>query len=121
MNPSEFLAEFKAEALEKLDLIAAQLLRLERATGDLQPVREMFLAAHTIKGGAAMLRLADIEALAHALEDLLGSLRDQRRTLDAETADLLFQSLDHLRRLIETAAPDQADAGQPDPAAEALA
>jgi CheY-like chemotaxis protein/HPt (histidine-containing phosphotransfer) domain-containing protein len=66
----------------------------------------MFLAAHTIKGGAAMLRLTNIEALAHGVEDLLSSLREQRRTLDAAAADLLFQSIDRLRELVDQASAD---------------
>jgi CheY-like chemotaxis protein len=103
VNPLEFLGEFQAEASEKLEVIAAELLRLEKNAADLQPVREMFLAAHTIKGGAAMLRLTDVEALAHALEDLLSSFRDRDRTLDSATADLLFQSIDQLRNLISVA------------------
>jgi len=37
-----------------------QLLRLERDPGDTQPVRAMFLAAHSIKGGAAMLGLVEL-------------------------------------------------------------
>src|SRR5437868_6079729 len=103
MNPMDFLVEFQAEAGEKLDLIANQLLRLERDATDPQPVREMFLAAHTIKGGAAMLRLSDVEALAHALEDLLTALREQQRTLDGATADVLFQAIDQVRELIGSA------------------
>src|SRR5579864_1513547 len=97
MDMSEFLHEFQLEAGEKLDLIASQLLQLERDTTNPQPVREMFLAAHTIKGGAAMLRLTDVQALAHALEDLLTKIRDQQRAVDQPTADLLFQAIDRLR------------------------
>ncbi|HEY3060227.1 MAG TPA: response regulator [Chloroflexota bacterium] len=106
MNPIDFLDEFQAEAAEKLDIIAAQLLRLERDATNPQPVREMFLAAHTIKGGAAMLRLTAVETLAHALEDLLSVFRDQERMLDGGTADLLFQTIDQLRALIAAADPE---------------
>jgi len=103
MDLIEFLSEFQLEAGEKLDLIASQLLRLERDTSDLQPVREMFLAAHTIKGGAAMMRLTEVEALAHAVEDLLSAIRDQQQPMDAAAADLLFQAIDRLRALIADA------------------
>jgi chemotaxis protein histidine kinase CheA len=103
MDLTEFLGEFQLEAGEKLDVLAGQLLRLERDPTNSSPIREMFLAAHTIKGGAAMLRLTDIEALAHGVEDLLSSLREQQRTLDATAADLLFQSIDRLRELVDTA------------------
>src|SRR5690242_17893912 len=103
MDLIEFLNEFQPEAGEKLDLIASQLLRLERDNTDLQPVREMFLAAHTIKGGAAMMRLTEVEALAHAVEDLLSAIRDQQQPMDAAAADLLFQAIDRLRALIADA------------------
>ncbi|MDQ3811836.1 MAG: response regulator [Chloroflexota bacterium] len=120
MNPEDFVSEFRLEAIEKLDVISAELLRLERDVTDPQPVREMFLAAHTIKGGAAMLRWTDVEALAHALEDLLSSFREQQRTLDATTADLLFQALDALRALITSGAADAIGA-EIDPRIQALA
>jgi chemotaxis protein histidine kinase CheA len=109
VNPSEFIGEFRAEAAEKLDVLSAQLLKLERNHADLQPIRDMFLAAHTVKGGASMLRLGEVEYVAHALEDILGHLRDGHRTMDSGTADLLFQTLDHLRLLIETATPGSSD------------
>jgi chemotaxis protein histidine kinase CheA len=106
MDITEFLNEFQLEAGEKLDLIATQLLQLERDTSNPQPVREMFLAAHTVKGGAAMMRLTEVQALAHALEDLLSKIRDQQRVLDPPTADLLFQAIDRLRSLIARASVD---------------
>jgi chemotaxis protein histidine kinase CheA len=113
VNLTEFLDEFQLEAGEKLDIIASQLLKLERDSSNPQPVREMFLAAHTIKGGAAMLRLTDVEGLAHAIEDLLSSFRDHQRVLDSPTADLLFQSIDHLRGLVAIASSESVGA-EPD-------
>src|SRR5690348_14502817 len=103
MELTEFLGEFQLEAGEKLDTIASQLLRLERDASNPNPIREMFLAAHTIKGGAAMMRLTNVEALAHALEDLLSSIRDQQRTFDSSCADVLFRTIDRLRALVASA------------------
>jgi chemotaxis protein histidine kinase CheA len=120
MDLTEFLSEFQLEAGEKLDIIASQLLQLERDASNPQPIREMFLAAHTIKGGAAMLRLTDIEGLAHAVEDLLGTLRDGAGTLNSSTADLLFQSIDQLRALVSAAGSDSVGA-EPDPRVEQFA
>ena len=113
MDITEFLGEFQLEAGEKLDVIASQLLQLERDVTNRQPVREMFLAAHTIKGGAAMMRLTEVEALAHAVEDVLSKIRDQHRAFDPSTADLLFQAVDKLRSFIAEAS--QASVGvEPD-------
>ena len=107
MDPFDFLDDFRAEAGEHLRALDAQLLTLERDPSDPQPIREMFLSAHTIKGGAAMLGLDDARELAHAMEDVLACLRDERRTLDRPTADTLFRAVDMLRELAATAVPGQ--------------
>ena len=105
MDLSSLVPEFRAEATEHLDALNAQLLTLERDPAAPGPIRAMFLSAHTIKGSAAMLDLADIRVLAHAMEDVLANLRDTSRSLDAGTADLLFQALDMLRHLVGQATP----------------
>jgi chemotaxis protein histidine kinase CheA len=117
MDPTAYMDDFRAEAVEHLRTLDAQLLQLERNPSDPRPIRAMFLSAHTIKGGAAMLGLADVSELAHALEDVLAYLRDESEPLDAEMADLLFRGLDRLRDLVDRAAPG----GELDPATAALA
>ncbi len=96
------IGEFREEADQHIEMLNARLLELERDPTATEPIRSMFLSAHTIKGSAAMLDLPHISLLAHAIEDVLAYLRDERRPLDQETAELLFNSLDMLRALIST-------------------
>ena len=107
-----FLDDFRAEAVDHLHDLDALLLALERDPADTSRIREMFLAAHTIKGGAAMLGLSDVHEVAHAMEDVLSRLRDENRALDSGTADLMFAALDRLRDLVGVAVPGSAT---PDP------
>src|SRR5438105_7227409 len=107
MDPFDFIDDFRAEAGEHLRALDAQLLKLERDPSDPQPIREMFLSAHTIKGGAAMLGLDDARELAHAMEDVLACLRDERGSLDRPTADTLFRAVDTLRELAASVVPGQ--------------
>lgn len=100
IDPLAFLEEFRAEVADYLNTLDAQLLKLERDPIDTQPVRVMFLAAHSIKGGAAMLGLLEIGELSHAMEDVLGVLRDDRRPLEPSTADIMFRAVDQLRALL---------------------
>jgi chemotaxis protein histidine kinase CheA len=102
MDPVAFLDEFRAEVADYLNTLDAELLRLERDPADTQPVRAMFLAAHSIKGGAAMLGLGELRELSHALEDVLGVLRDDRRPLERTIADVLFRAVDRLRVVLTT-------------------
>lgn len=103
MDPMAFVNEFKAEAEEHLRVLDEQLLLLERDPNDPRPIRQMFLSSHTIKGGAAMVGFSEVSELAHATEDVLARLRDERRHLDAQTADLLFKAVDMLRELLADA------------------
>lgn len=113
MDLTAFFDEFRAEAGEHLRTMDAQLLKLERDPSDPDPIRTMFISAHTIKGGSGMMGLEDARQLAHALEDVLGCLRDQGQPLEAETADLLFRAIDALREMVERSSPDAPVQGIP--------
>jgi len=108
-----FVEEFRTEAAEHLRALDAQLLTLERDPGDLTPIRAMFLAAHSLKGVGAMMDLADVEALAHAMEEVLSRLRDGTQRLDGQTADTLFRTIDLLRERVAVAMPGAAPADPP--------
>ncbi len=99
IDPLALLGDFRIEVEEHLNSLDEQLLRLERDPAATQPVRAMFLAAHSIKGGAAMLGIVELRELAHALEDVLGVLRDERRPLERGIADVLFRGVDRLRAI----------------------
>jgi chemotaxis protein histidine kinase CheA len=100
IDPVALLRDFRSEVTDHLNTLDEQLLRLERDPSDAQPVRAMFLAAHSIKGGAAMLGIAELRELAHAMEDVLGVLRDQRRPFEHAIADVLFRAVDRLRAVL---------------------
>ncbi len=108
MDPWLYLLEFRAEASEHLRALDAHLLDLEADPCNAQAIRAMLLSAHSIKGGAAMLGLADVRRLAHALEDILAQLRDTQASLEPPTADRLFRAIDLLRDLVGHATPDTA-------------
>ncbi|MBA3943894.1 MAG: Hpt domain-containing protein [Herpetosiphonaceae bacterium] len=105
VNLVALLDEFRAEMAEYLQVLNTQLLMWERTPSDLTPIREMFLAAHTLKGAAAMMEIKDIVELTHAFEDVLALFRTEQRQLDGTTADLLFRTLDMLHDLVERAVP----------------
>jgi chemotaxis protein histidine kinase CheA len=107
LNFRDYIDEVRAEAAEHLRALDTQLLQLERDPTNVAPIRQMFLSAHTIKGSAAMVDLTEVSTLAHAVEEVLAWLRDERRRLDTATADLLFLSLDTLRALVERSQPDE--------------
>ena len=102
MDLSAFLEEFKSEAEENLERLDQGLLALERDPNDASLVRNLFLSAHTIKGGAGMLELKVLKLITHALEDVLGRLRDGGEVFESATASLLLRTVDMLRQIVRT-------------------
>lgn len=94
---------FFEEANERIEAISGKLLDLERRSGDVELLRDLFRDLHTVKGSSAMVGLAPVNKLAHAAEDLVGQLRDGERRADANVVDCLLATLDALRGMLESA------------------
>jgi two-component system, chemotaxis family, sensor kinase CheA len=94
---AEFRELFKTEAAERLDTMAALLMDAERGTSDADAVHALLREAHTLKGAAGMVGLADVGALAHDLEDLLVPVRDAGAALPEALVETLLAGVDELR------------------------
>lgn len=76
-DPAAELSEiFRDEATERLDQMDAALVAIEAGDAGAESVDSLFRHAHTIKGTAGILGLDDISTLAHAVEDVLASVRE---------------------------------------------
>jgi chemotaxis protein histidine kinase CheA len=107
-NP-ELLATFTEEARERLDSLAAGLLKLETGPPSRSAISALFRDAHTLKGSARMLGLSGLVALAHEAENVMSALRDRRLTANAELVDLLLAATDGMARSLPTAAVPLSD------------
>ena len=95
----EFLGIFRDEANERLDSMSSALLAIEDGSGSADAIDSLFRDAHTIKGGAGMLGLDEIGALAHAVEDVLADARRQG-ALAPGVIDPLLRAGDAIRALV---------------------
>jgi two-component system chemotaxis sensor kinase CheA len=98
----EYKELFFSEAREYLQILSDYALQLEKE-GNTDLLADMFRAAHSLKGMASTVGFDDIAALTHAMEDLLDELRSGELTMTTETADLFFESVEHLESLISSA------------------
>jgi two-component system chemotaxis sensor kinase CheA len=94
--PEEFLSLFRDEANGRLDDMVNSLLELEAGRAGPEAVDALFRDAHTIKGGAGMLGLDEMQTLAHAVEDVLDGARETGE-FPIDLADMLLRSVDALR------------------------
>ena len=123
MDLSKYAVLFLAESREHLSACNGSLLEWERDPAAAEPVGRFFRAIHTIKGMAATMGYAAVAQLAHAAENLLDALRQERLSATPEVFQLLFRTLDKLGAAIEAAGagrdedPDAALIGELDAAA----
>jgi chemotaxis protein histidine kinase CheA len=77
MQPEQqrILGYFIEEAKEHLETIEHGLLNLQAVVDDTELMSEVFRAAHSVKGGAAMLGIHSMQHISHRLEDSSESIR----------------------------------------------
>ncbi len=93
---------FIEEAKEHLQTIESGLLNLQTLLGDTEAVNEIFRAAHSIKGGAAMLGFSSIQHVAHNFEDYFKVMRENTNfQVDQDLQTLFLQAFDKLQELVE--------------------
>ena len=93
--------EFLIESQEGLDRMERCLTDLEERPRNTDLLAEIFRSVHTIKGTTGFLGFKRLERLAHAGENLLGLLRDEKLLADAAVITALLQLLDGLRAILK--------------------
>ncbi|PSB41945.1 histidine kinase [filamentous cyanobacterium Phorm 6] len=92
---------FIEEAKEHLDTLENGLVDLKSTMKDPESLQEMFRAAHSVKGGAAMLSLDSIRTTAHRLEDCFKVLKDGPvKQVDQKVESLFLKGVDTLKDLL---------------------
>jgi two-component system chemotaxis sensor kinase CheA len=110
----EIFADFLLESQERLARLEEVLLALSEQPGEATPrlLEEARLQLHTLKGNSGMMGLAELQSVAHALEDRVDSIDPE-----APQVEDLLQGVDRFRELLDEVARLQ----EPEAAAEAVA
>ncbi len=92
---------FIEEAKDHLNTIEQGLLNLQATIEDSERANEVFRAAHSVKGGAAMLGLESIQKTAHRMEDYFKVLKESSTQVDRALETMFLRISDGLKDLIE--------------------
>ena len=92
---------FIEEAKDHLNTIEQGLLSLQSTMEDREMLNEIFRAAHSVKGGAAMLGINSIQQTAHRLEDCFKTLQESSVKPDHQLESLFLRVFDTLQALVE--------------------
>ncbi|MDZ7642512.1 MAG: chemotaxis protein CheA [Desulfurivibrio sp.] len=101
LQDTELLGGFLDEAFEHLESIEVHVLELEQNPEDPDTINNIFRPFHTIKGVSGFLNLMTINKLAHATENLLDDVRNDKRPMDSDIIDLVLTVGDTLRQMVE--------------------
>jgi chemotaxis protein histidine kinase CheA len=100
-NAQKILGYFIEEAKEHLETLEQGILDLGNLVNNTEQMNEMFRAAHSIKGGAAMLGYSSIQKTAHRLEDAFKILKENPIQVDQKLESLFLKGYDLLQILID--------------------
>jgi two-component system, chemotaxis family, sensor kinase CheA len=117
----KLLATFRVEADEHIQAMSSGLVELEKMPAGEQrseSVERIYREAHSLKGAAHAVNLAEMESVCHALESVFADLKSHRLAATPPLFDLLHQTLEALRGLLASAG--QAKAGAQKQAVAAL-
>ena len=97
---ARFRAMFAEEAEGRLATLSELLLELERNGDDRELLSSVFREAHTLKGAAAVVGLADVQRVAHAMEEVLEGLRRGDGVAAPALVDALLAAVDGMREMV---------------------
>lgn len=116
IDMTQFHQTFFEESLEGMEEMESHLLAIEETMAgrrgtdlfeaDKESLNTIFRAVHSIKGGSATFGFNQIASFAHILETLLDDLREGRCPKTRHVVNVLLQSVDCLRGLLEAARTD---------------
>ncbi|MEB3224270.1 MAG: Hpt domain-containing protein [Synechococcus sp.] len=100
-SQQKILGYFIEEAKEHLETLEQGILDLAEVVDDAERVNELFRAAHSVKGGAAMLGYTSIQKTAHRLEDAFKIFKENTIPVDETLKSLFLSAYDVLQELLE--------------------
>ncbi|MBT9315226.1 hybrid sensor histidine kinase/response regulator [Leptothoe spongobia] len=95
------LGYFIEEAKDHLNTIEQGLLNLQATIVNPEMANEVFRAAHSVKGGAAMLGIESMQRTAHRMEDYFKLLKEAPIKVDRSLESMFLRVFDALQELLE--------------------
>ena len=104
INNEELLKDFFTEAEQQVENLESNILVIENDPTNHEAIDEIFRAAHTLKGGSATVEMTELSTFTHAVEDVLDELRSDRLQVTEPVVDVLLDSIDTIKAMLEARA-----------------
>ena len=107
----EILQDFLVESFELIEQLDQDLVELENTPEDLELLNGIFRVAHTVKGASSFLNFDVLTHLTHHMEDVLNKARHGDLLITPDVMDVVLESIDLMKALLNTIRDTSADAG----------
>ena len=107
----EILQDFLIESFELIEQLDQDLVELESSPEDLDLLNRIFRVAHTVKGASSFLNFDVLTHLTHHMEDVLNKARHGELLLDAGIMDVVLESIDLMKALLNIIRDTSKDEG----------
>ncbi|MCK4737822.1 MAG: response regulator [Sulfurimonas sp.] len=107
----EILQDFLVESFELIEQLDQDLVELENTPEDLELLNGIFRVAHTVKGASSFLNFDVLTHLTHHMEDVLNKARHGELLITPDVMDVVLESIDLMKALLNTIRDTSADAG----------
>ena len=107
----EILQDFLVESFELIEQLDQDLVELETNPQDLELLNRIFRVAHTVKGASSFLNFDVLTHLTHHMEDILNKARHGDLIITPDVMDVVLESIDLMKELLNTIRDTGADQG----------
>jgi len=107
----EILQDFLVESFELVEKLDEDLIELESNPEDLELLNGIFRVAHTVKGASSFLNFDVLTHLTHHMEDVLNKARHGELLITPDIMDVILESIDLMKALLNIIRDTSADAG----------
>jgi two-component system chemotaxis sensor kinase CheA len=107
----EILQDFLVESFELVEKLDEDLVELESNPEDLELLNGIFRVAHTVKGASSFLNMDVLTHLTHHMENILNKARHGELVITPDVMDVILESIDLMKQLLETIRDTSSDAG----------
>lgn len=97
----EFIQGFIEEARVHVDVVEAELLKMDVKAVDSESINNIFRAVHSVKGTAGFFNLTGIVELSHSMENIFGEFRAGKKQINEGMVDILLSANDCLKSMVE--------------------
>jgi two-component system chemotaxis sensor kinase CheA len=99
----ELKNKYFQDAEELVQEASGILLDIEKQPNDENALNRLLRVVHTLKGSSSFIGFINISEYAHEIENVFGAARSGEITFDEDSVDVLYESFETLRNMIDKA------------------